>query len=70
MVDLENGTIAKRKVESGYNYRSISKIATSRYKSLANCKLSLKFYNDQVEEIMANVKAIKIIYESKLIDTI
>ncbi|MEZ8439477.1 IS5 family transposase, partial [Vibrio splendidus] len=44
--------------ESGYHYRSISETAMSRYKGLTSGKLSLRCYNAQVGEIMANVKAI------------
>ncbi|MFA0719492.1 IS5 family transposase, partial [Vibrio splendidus] len=55
---LKNGTIAEWKSESGYHYRSISETAMSRYKGLTSGKLSLRCYNVQVGEIMANVKAI------------
>lgn len=55
---LKNGTIEEWKVESGYHYRSISETAMSRYKGLTSGKLSLRCYNAQVGEIMANVKAI------------
>ncbi|MEZ8532492.1 IS5 family transposase [Vibrio cyclitrophicus] len=55
---LKNGTIAEWKSESGYHYRSISETAMSRYKGLTSGKLSLRCYNAQVGEIMANVKAI------------
>ncbi|MFA0164641.1 IS5 family transposase, partial [Vibrio splendidus] len=55
---LKNGTIAEWKSESGYHYRSISETAMSRYKGLPSGKLSLRCYNAQVGEIMANVKAI------------
>ncbi|WP_407829947.1 transposase [Vibrio splendidus] len=55
---LKNGTIAGWKSESGYHYRSISETSMSRYKGLTNDKLSLRCYNAQVGEIMANVKAI------------
>lgn len=55
---LKNGTIAEWKAQSGYHYRSISETAMSRYKGLTSGKLSLRCYNAQVGEIMANVKAI------------
>ena len=55
---LENGTITEWKSESGYHYRSISETAMSRYKGLTSGKLSLRCYNVQVGEVMANVKAI------------
>ena len=55
---LKNGTIEEWKVESGYHYRPISETAMSRYKGLTSGKLSLRCYNAQVGEIMANVKAI------------
>lgn len=55
---LKKGTITEWKAQSGYHYRSISETAMSRYKGLASGKLSLRCYNAQVGEIMANVKAI------------
>ena len=55
---LRDGTISEWKTESGYHYRSISETAMSRYKGLTSGKLSLRCYNAQVGEIMANVKAI------------
>lgn len=55
---LKNGTIAEWKSKSGYHYCSISETAMSRYKGLTSGKLSLRCYNAQVGEIMANVKAI------------
>ena len=55
---LKNETIAEWKSKSGYHYRSISETAMSRYKGLTSAKLSLRCYNAQVGEIMANVKAI------------
>ena len=58
VIALKNGTITKWKAESGYHYRSISETAMSRYKGLTSGKLSLRCYNAQVGEIMANVKAI------------
>ena len=55
---LKDGTLAEWKAQSGYHYRSISETAMSRYKGLTSGKLSLRCYNAQVGEIMANVKAI------------
>jgi len=55
---LRDGTISEWKTESGYHYRSISGTAMSRYKGLTSGELSLRCYNAQVGEIMANVKAI------------
>ncbi|PMM57522.1 IS5 family transposase, partial [Vibrio splendidus] len=55
---LKNETIAEWKTESGYHSRSISETAKSRYKGLTSGKLSLRCYNAQMGEIMANVKAI------------
>jgi hypothetical protein len=55
---LRDGTISEWKTESCYHYRSISETAMSRYKGLTSGKLSLRCYNAQVGEIMANVKAI------------
>ncbi len=55
---LRDGTISEWKTESGYHYRSISETAMFRYKGLTSGKLSLRCYNAQVGEIMANVKAI------------
>ncbi|MEF1283536.1 IS5 family transposase, partial [Vibrio sp. M250220] len=54
---LKNGTIAEWKSELGYHYRSISETAMSRYKGLTSGKLSLRCYNAQVGEALANVKA-------------
>ncbi|MEZ8046452.1 IS5 family transposase, partial [Vibrio sp. 10N.247.310.56] len=54
---LRNGTIVDWKVESGYHYRSISETVMSRYKGLTSGKLSLRCYNAQVGETLANVKA-------------
>lgn len=55
---LKNGTITEWETQSGYHYRSISETAMSRYKGLTSGRLSLRCYNAQVGEIMANVKAI------------
>ena len=55
---LKNGTLSEWKTQFGYHYRSISETAMSRYKGLTSGKLSLRCYNAQVGEIMANVKAI------------
>lgn len=55
---LKNGTLAEWKAQTSYHYRSISETAMSRYKGLTSGKLSLRCYNAQVGEIMANVKAI------------
>ncbi len=55
---LKNGSITKGKADSGYHYRSISEISMSRYKGLTRVTLSMRCYNAQVGEIVANVKAI------------
>lgn len=55
---LKNGTLAEWKAQSGYHYRSRSETTMSRYKGLTSGKLSLRCYNAQEGEIMANVKAI------------
>ena len=54
---LKNDTLAHWKTESGYHERSISETAMSRYKGLTSSTLSLRCYNAQVGEALANVKA-------------
>ena len=54
---VRDGTISEWQTESGYHNRSISETAMSRYKGLTSGKLSLRCYNAQVGEIIANVKA-------------
>lgn len=55
---LKNDSLALWKTDSGYHYRSISETAMSRYKGLTSGTLSLRCYNAQVGEALANVKAI------------
>ncbi len=45
-------------IDSGYHFRSLSETAMSRYKGLTNGTLTLRSYNGQVGEALANVKAI------------
>ena len=54
---LKNDSLAQWKTDSGYHYRSISETAMSRYKGLTSGTLSLRCYNAQVGEALANVKA-------------
>lgn len=54
---LKNDALAQWKVDSGYHDRSISETAMSRYKGLASGQLSLRNYNAQLGEALANVKA-------------
>ena len=54
---LKNDALAQWKVDSGYHDRSISETTMSRYKGLASGQLSLRNYNAQVGEALANVKA-------------
>jgi hypothetical protein len=55
---LKNDALAQWKNDSGYHNRSISETAMSRYKGLTSGTLSLRCYNAQVGEALANVKAI------------
>jgi len=43
---------------SGYHSRSLSETVMSRYKGLTSGTLSLRCYNTQLGEVLANVKAI------------
>lgn len=54
---LKNGTLAQWKTNSGSHERSISETVMSRYKGLTSGTLSLRCYNAQVGEALANVKA-------------
>lgn len=54
---LKNDSLAQWKTDSGYHSRSISETAMSRYKGLTSGTLSLRCYNAQVGEALANVKA-------------
>ncbi|PMK01482.1 IS5 family transposase [Vibrio sp. 10N.261.55.A7] len=54
---LKEGNLAQWKVDSGYHHRSLSETAMSRYKGLTSGRLSLRNYNAQVGEALANVKA-------------
>ncbi|WP_299022348.1 IS5 family transposase [uncultured Photobacterium sp.] len=55
---LKANNLAQWKVDSGYHFRSLSETAMSRYKGLTNGTLTLRSYNGQVGEALANVKAI------------
>lgn len=54
---LKSDTLAQWKINSGYLDRSLSETAMSRYKVLTSSQLSLRNYNTQVGEALANVKA-------------
>ncbi|MGF1743272.1 IS5/IS1182 family transposase, partial [Vibrio profundum] len=54
---LKNDTLTQWKIDSGYHDRSLSETAMSRYKGLTSGQLSLRHYNAQVGEALANVKA-------------
>ncbi|MEZ9358092.1 IS5 family transposase, partial [Vibrio breoganii] len=54
---LKSDSLAQWKTDSGYHDRSISETAMSRYKGLTSGTLSLRCYNAQVGEALANVKA-------------
>jgi len=55
---LKNGELKQWKIESGYHQRSLAETAMYRYKQLLSGKVSLRKYNGQVGEILANVKAL------------
>ncbi len=55
---LKGGELDNWKSENGYHQRSISETAMYRYKQLLSGKLSLRCYNGQVGEALANVKAL------------
>ena len=54
---LKAGQLKEWKVEEGYHERSLSETAMYRYKQLFSGKLSLRIYNAQYGEIMANIKS-------------
>jgi hypothetical protein len=54
---LKNDELKQWKKRSGYHERSLSETAMYRYKQLLSGKLSLRSYNGQVGEALANVKA-------------
>ncbi|GAB7220645.1 hypothetical protein VcTj87_24660 [Vibrio comitans] len=54
---LKNDTLTKWQTDSGSHDCSISKTSLSRYKGLTSGTLSLRCYNAQVGEALANVKA-------------
>ncbi|MEZ9947058.1 transposase, partial [Vibrio breoganii] len=51
---LKSDSLAQWKTDSGYHDRSISETAMSRYKGLTSGTLSLRCYNAQVGEALAN----------------
>lgn len=61
--DLKSDTLAQWKINSGYHDRSLSETAMSRYKGLTSGQLSLRRYNAQVGEALANVKAMNKVLE-------
>lgn len=54
---LKSDTLAQWKINSGYHDYSLSETAMSRYKGPTSGQLSLRNYNAQVGEELANVKA-------------
>ncbi|WP_028025108.1 IS5 family transposase [Enterovibrio calviensis] len=54
---LKSGELTAWKQDSGYHKRSLSETAMYRYKQLLSPKLTLRDYNAQVGEALANVKA-------------
>lgn len=54
---MKAGALALWKHNNGYHKRSLAETAMSRYKRLLSGKLSLRDYNAQVDEALANVKA-------------
>ncbi|ODQ00985.1 hypothetical protein BGK46_04905 [Salinivibrio sp. SS2] len=55
---LKSGNLANWKREEGYHQRSLSETGMSRYKTLISPQLTLRDYDAQVGEALANVKAI------------
>ncbi|MDO6706334.1 IS5 family transposase [Photobacterium sp. 1_MG-2023] len=55
---LKSGNLANWKREEGYHQRSLSETGMSRYKTLISPELTLRNYDAQVGEVLANVKAI------------
>ncbi len=53
---LTAGTLAQWKIKNGYHARSLSETAMFRYKTLTSGTLSLRCYNAQVNEALANLK--------------
>ncbi len=53
---LKTETLAQWKIENGYHKRSLSETAMFRYKTLTSGTLSLRCYNAQINEALANVK--------------
>ena len=60
---LKNDMLAQWKTDSGHHDRSLSEMAMSRYKGLTSGTLSLRCYNAQVGEELANVKAMNKVLE-------
>ncbi|WBA16829.1 IS5 family transposase [Salinivibrio proteolyticus] len=55
---LKSGNLEDWKKEEGYHQRSLSETGMSRYKTLISPQLTLRNYDAQVGEALANVKAI------------
>ena len=53
---LKAGKLAQWKVDVGYHDRSLSETAMYRYKTLTSGALTLRQYQSQVGEALANVK--------------
>lgn len=53
---LKTEALAQWKIENGYHERSLSETAMFRYKTLTSGTLSLRCYNAQINEALANVK--------------
>lgn len=57
---LKSDTLAQWKTNSGYHDHSIFETAMSRYKGLATGTLNLRCYNAQIDEVLANFKAMNL----------
>lgn len=54
----QSGQLEQWKTDNHYHKRSLAETAMYRYKQLLSGKVTLRKYNDQVGEILANVKAL------------
>ncbi|MBR9788625.1 MAG: transposase [Algicola sp.] len=54
----QSDQLGQWKTDSHYNQRTLSETAMYRYKQLLSGKVTLRKYNGQVGEILANVKAL------------
>ncbi len=55
---LKSGDLEEWKREAGCHQRSLSEIGMSRYKKLLSLLLTLRDYNAQVGEALANMKVV------------